>query len=89
LRRWIKTKGINTLEDISIWRGGEWEYWRIHNLPQCLVPQWRNLISHLKGETPLSKDTKDSLRWDPDGGDYSVKSGYATLHHLENRGHGK
>lgn len=43
-----------------------------------------NLISHLKGATPLSQGTKDSLHWDPDEGDYSVKSGYATLHQLEN-----
>lgn len=78
LRRWMKTKGISTLEDIFLWIDGDWEDWRILNLPQGLAPQWRTLISHLKGAAPLNLDTKDTLCWDPKGGVY------ATLHQQGN-----
>lgn len=84
LRRWMKTKGDSTLEDISLWRNGDWEDRRLLNLPQGLVPQWKTLISHLKGVAPFSMDTKDSLRWDPNGGAFLVKSRYATLNQQGN-----
>lgn len=80
LRRWMNSKGIRMLEDISIWRDGDWEDWRVQNLPQGLVPQWRSLISHLKGTAPLNLVSKDSLRWDPNGGVFLVKSRHASLH---------
>jgi len=54
LRRWMKIKVISNMEEISHCSDGDWDDWRIHNIPQCLVPQWKNLISHLKGATPLS-----------------------------------
>jgi len=73
------------MEDVSHCSDGDWDDWRIHNIPQCLVPQWRNLISHLKGVAPLIQDTKCSFRWDPDRVDYSVESGYATIQQQANQ----
>jgi len=80
----MKSKGIITLDGISLWRG-EWGNWWILSLPLGLVSQWKSLVTHLKGGTPLSLDSKYSLRWDPDGGDYSIKSRYANLHQHGNR----
>ncbi len=79
LRGWMSTNGIFNLNDISLWKNGNWAEWRTPNLPRNLKSQSNSVINLLKRVSPLSLDSQDSFIWDPNGGEYSVKSGYLTI----------
>jgi len=59
LKMWMSTRGLTSLESISQWNQHDntWKNWKSPNLPQILKNQWETLISLLKGDDPINKDT--------------------------------
>jgi hypothetical protein len=50
--------------------------WKVENLPQQLIKQWKKILANLHGATPISKDDANFRGWGREGESYSIKYGY-------------
>jgi len=79
IQEWLKENGYNTIHSISLWNQKQWQEWKIPAIPVNLEGQWKKIKQHLKGAAPTHYDEEDNYLWDPNNGQYTVKSGYNIL----------
>lgn len=51
------------------------------------VIKWEKLKSHLSGEALINREDQDDFVWDPNGGEYTVKSWHNILQGQKNQQH--
>jgi len=81
----MEERRINTLYSISQWDQDNWLGWKIPTIPKRLKSQWEKLKSHLSGAAPINREDQDDFVWDPNGGEYMVKSMYNLLQEHQNQ----
>lgn len=79
LQCWMEEKRINTLYSISEWDQENWLRWKTPTIPTRLKSQWEKLKTHFSGAAPINREEQDDFIWEPNGGEYTVKSGYNLL----------
>lgn len=85
LQRWMEEKSFITLYSILDWDQNNQVRWKKLATPPRLKSRREILKVHLAGVTPIILEEQYDLVWDPNGGDYTVKSGYNLLQKLHNQ----
>ena len=79
LQNWMETRDLTTLWSISEWDVNyphRWLSWALPICPEELENDKLKLISHLAGNAPISKLSKDSRGWGQRNGIYTTAEGY-------------
>lgn len=85
LQRWMEEQIFNTLYSILDWDQNNKVRWKNLATPPRLKSKWEILKVHLARVVPINIEEQDDFVWDPNGGDYIVKSGYNLLQKLHNQ----
>lgn len=85
LQRWMEEQSFNTLYSISDWDQDNWVRWKKLAIPPRIKIKWEILKVHLAGAVPINIEEQDDFVWDPNGGDYTVKSRYNLPQKLHNQ----
>jgi len=79
IKRWLQSKGVNTLWDLSEWERNNWTGWKIQDLPPNLEEEGDVLRTFLQGKSPIKNNIKDKRGWGRKTGRYTTGEGYKLM----------